>query len=156
MPPKPLYNRQQWAALYEAHNGNLAAIARAEGRPRTTLLTYQTRYSQPDETAGPADFQATVLEAAKKRKSVTELADELDCSPRRIIEAVTGLKAAGQNIDIIGGQVIRQQTIEPDNLTHLAPFTGTSQIFGAIADTHGSSKTARPKDVQTFYRLAKS
>lgn len=118
----------------------------------------QRRLRAVDATAIGADPHAEFDEAVrkaigrKKRLSVEQLADTLDCSPRRVRESLDRLRQAGYRVPEASDGVVELQKVVPDKLNlHKSLLDGDQISIGLVSDTHLSSNEEALAELELAY-----
>ena len=117
--------------------------------------------SEPDLSGFLDDeFALSVHEALKRKRShdVTEIADRLDCSPRRVRAALEALREHGFRIPPEKAGKVQLDRVAPTHTdqVHKLPlglFDGDCVRFGVISDTHLCSKECALDELHLAYDL---
>ncbi len=99
------------------------------------------------------DREAAVLGMARKGSTVVEIADAMECAPRRVRELLDAMTDAGHLITMVGDDV--QLTAEPrtggEHKIDVHAETDGVYRFGIVADSHLCSKYERLDVLEALY-----
>src|SRR6266540_2366590 len=155
-------------AKYES----LRACGQAHGLASSTLSTWRGNLGLPKLTPGGKpgsglasvvrdEAEASLLQALKRlgdSATVHELADAVDCSPKRIHEMAEHLRESGYRLKLPTDEepkVVLHRVARPSSREHNVLFRGKVYRFGIISDVHLNSKHCRVEELHIAYdRLA--
>jgi len=130
-------------------------------RLRTYALTGKVRI-KPKHKEKPAskpteEPASKIIDILKQRRvaTLTELADELDTSPRRTKEGVQSLIAEGKRLEL-KGETVEFMAPKGGKTTTLKSEDDGWCRFGLVSDTHLGSKKQQISALRDFYRELKA
>ena len=105
------------------------------------------------------NFDALLLSRLKKTKEaipITLLCDEFDCSPKRIVEAISRLQIDHALVNIVNGAaLVSAPEVGGVKLLHGVDeyLNGENLVFGVVSDQHMGSKFARDDINEALYDI---
>ena len=109
-----------------------------------------------DKPKAPAKITNNdILKLLKNPVSIIDLANRLDCAPRKIEEQITDLKINGYQIQQIGDKYKLDTDIIPEEKHYQHPEEGLEFKFGLISDTHLGSKEQQLTHLKHYYGVCK-
>jgi transposase-like protein len=144
---------------WEEH-GSLHGAARAAGLDASTLSKWARRLGvdAPVRQEAPErdGTDVRILAALKKHGDsldVSALADTLDCSPKRVREALERLGHKGYRVAEEDHRVVLHRVPPPSENVHKALFKGETIRYGIVSDTHLGSKHERLAELHLAYEM---
>lgn len=153
-------------------HGTCAALSQANGgSPAPPTLHYWCHKLGIELTRSPGrslaeDVQPVAPEVAAdefltslhglvkgRGRTVSHLADRLDCSPRRVREGIAELRRRGYRVrePDEGGEVVLDRVAPTRDQLHLGLLRGETVRLGIVSDTHLCSKEEAADELQLAY-----
>lgn len=141
-------------AVALAHRGEISLRALLHWRGKLGLPALPKGPRPAAFTAGEQDQQ--LLQALKKlgdKASVEELADYIDCSPKRVRQMAEELGLKGYRLEQQEQEVVLHRAPPPSDNVHKLLFKGKTLRFGVVSDTHLGSKGERLTELHAAYKV---
>jgi predicted phosphodiesterase len=159
--PRQFPSHQELAAIIN-REGSISAAARALGIPDPTLRGHVSRTPELQELVDtgpePVVYADDVAERAhgllRKGKvlRVEDLADALDCSPKRARAALDELRQRGFRVpDEVDGRIELQKVPPARENLHRSLLEGKELRIGLVSDTHLSSNEEALSELHLAY-----